>query len=370
MKLEGVKVLDLSLFLPGPMLTLMMADHGADVIKIEPPGEGEPTRHIGYAKNGASVWFRNTHRGKRAVQLDMKSAEGLAFFMRLAAEADVIVEAFRPGVADRLGVGYQAVRAINPGVVYCAVSAFGQDGPYRDRPAHDVSVQALAGVVSLNEGQDGKPAMPHMPVADALSSLTALSGVLMALLRRQTTGEGDYLDVSMYDSTLAWTPNVTGKVFATGEANSPKDERSWGGAAMYNLYECADGQWITLGGSELKFARNLLTALERPDLIAVAAEAPGPKQAPLRDFLAATFKQKPRAEWEIWFAGLDVCFAPVRTLKEAFDDPATEARGMMARDAEGSEIVGTPIRFLREPAQIDPSLPAAGGAADASAGWR
>ena len=128
MKLEGVKVLDLSLFLPGPMLTLMMADHGADVIKIEPPGEGEPTRHIGYVKNGASVWFRNTHRGKRSLGLNLKTPEGLAAFHALAAEADVIVEAFRPGVADRLGVGYDAVRAYNPGVVYCAISAFGQDG--------------------------------------------------------------------------------------------------------------------------------------------------------------------------------------------------------------------------------------------------
>lgn len=357
MKLEGVKVLDLSLFLPGPMLTLMMADHGADVIKIEPPGGGEPTRHVGYVKNGASVWFRNTHRGKRSVDLNLKTPDGLAAFHALAAEADVIVEAFRPGVADRLGVGYDAVRAYNPGVVYCAISAFGQDGAYRDLPAHDVAVQALAGVVSLNEGQDGKPAMPHMPVADAFSSLAALSGVLMALLRRTTTGQGDYLDVSMYDSTLAWTPNVTGRIFATGQAHNPKDERSWGGAAFYNLYECGDGRWVVLGGSELKFARNLLTALDRPDLIAVAALPPGPEQEPLRAFLRQTFATRTQAEWVDWFKGRDVCFAPVRTLKEAFDDPATAARDMIALDEDGSEVVGTPLRFRNEPAQINPRLP-------------
>ncbi|MBX3478467.1 MAG: CoA transferase [Brevundimonas sp.] len=369
MKLEGVRVLDLSLFLPGPMLTLMMADHGADVIKIEPPGEGEPTRHIGYVKNGASVWFRNTHRGKRSVSLNLKTPEGLADFHALAAQADVIVEAFRPGVADRLGVGYDAVRAYNPGVVYCAVSAFGQSGAYRDLPAHDVAVQALAGVVSLNQGQDGKPTMPHMPVADALSSLTALSGVLMALLRRQTTGQGDYLDVSMYDATLAWTPNVTGRIFATGQAHEPKAERSWGGAAFYNLYECADGQWIVLGGSELKFARNLLTALDWPDLIDIAARPPGPEQEPLRAFLRETFRGRTRAEWEDWFQGRDICFAPVRTLKDAFDDPATTARGMLARDAEGNEVVGTPILFREEPARIDPALPPPPVPA-AKAGWR
>ena len=357
MKLSGVKVLDLSLFLPGPMLTLMMADHGAEVIKIEPRGEGEPTRHIGYRKAGESVWFRNTHRGKKSVQLDLKNADDKALFFALAAEADVMVEAFRPGVVDRLGVGYEAIKAVNPGVVYCSVTAFGQTGPYRDRPAHDVAVEALAGVVSLNEGQDGRPAMPHMPVADALASLTALSGVLMALYRRQQTGRGDYLDVAMFDSVLAWTPNVTGRVFATGEAHVPKQERSWGGNAMYNLYRTADGQWITLGGAEIKFARNLLEGLGRPDLLPYAERPPGPEQEPLREFLREAFATRTRAEWEAWFEGRDVCFAPVRTLKEAFEDPALEARAMLALDDEGAEVVGTPLLFREEPAVLNPRVP-------------
>jgi len=357
MKLAGVKVLDLSLFLPGPMLTLMMADHGADVIKIEPVGEGEPTRHIGFEKGGSTVWFRNTHRGKRSIQLDLKSAEGQAVFWALAREADVLVEAFRPGVVDRLGVGYEAVAAINPRVVYCAISAFGQTGPYRDRPAHDLAVEALAGLVSLNEGQDGQPAMPGLMAADALASLTALSGVLMALYRRETTGRGDYLDVAMLDSLMAWTPNATGKPFATGQANVPKAERSWGGAAMFNLYQCADGDWIVLGGSEVKFAANLLTALERPDLIDLARLPPGPGQEPLRAFFRETFARRPRADWETWFEGRDICFAPVRSLKDAFADPALAARGMLSRDAAGNEVVGTPILFRDEPARIDPSLP-------------
>ncbi len=357
MKLQGVKVLDLSLFLPGPMLTLMMADHGAEVVKVEPAGEGEPTRHVGYRKNGESVWFRNTHRGKRSIQLNLKDPADHAVFMSLAAEADVVVEAFRPGVAKRLGVDYDAVRAVNPGVVYCAISAFGQDGPYRDRPAHDVAVQALAGVVSLNEGQEGLPAMPAMPVADALASLTALSGVLMALLRKRETGQGDYLDVAMFDSVLAWTPNVTGRIFATGEAHVVKDERSWGGNAMYGLYRTADDRWLALGGAEVKFARNLLTPLGREDLIHYAELPPGPGQEPLRAFLREAFAERTLAEWEAWFADKDVCWATVRTLKAAFDDPALQARGMLARDTDGNEIVGTPIRFREEPAVIDPTVP-------------
>lgn len=372
MKLEGLKVLDLSLFLPGPMLTLMMADHGAEVIKVEPAGEGEPTRHIGYETHGESVWFRNTHRGKRSIQLNLKAEPDHALFMRLATEADVVVEAFRPGVVDRLGVGYAAVAAVNPRVVYASVSAFGQIGPNRDRPAHDLAVQALAGTVALTEGFDGHPAPPGLPAADALASLTALSGVLMALLRRETTGRGDYLDVAMFDSTLAWTPNVSGRVFATGEAHRPKEERSFGGAALYGLYACADGRWIALGGSEPKFARNLLEALGRPDLLPLATQPPGAAQEPVRAFLREAFLARSQAEWTAWFAGRDIGFAPVRTLKEALDDPALRARGLLDHDAEGRPVVGTPLLFREEPAIIDSRAPAldADRAEIEAGGWR
>ncbi len=361
MKLDGVKVIDLSLFLPGPMLTLMMADHGADVIKIEPRGEGEPTRDIGYKKNGVSVWFRNTHRGKKCFQLDLKAPEGKAIFFELVKDADVVIEAFRPGVVTRLGVDYDAVRAVNEKVVYASLSAFGQQGAYARKPAHDLAVQALAGVIALNEGQDGEPAMPHMPVADALASLTGLSGVLMALLKARETGEGDYLDIAMLDSVLAWTPNVTGRLFATGEPHVPKNERSWGGNAMYNLYVCADGEWIALGGAEPKFAKNLLELLGRMDLFECATLEPGPGQEPLRTFLRETFKTKPRAAWIEWFADKDVAFTPVLNLKEAFDDPNTVSRRMISYDAEGNEIVGTPIKFQNDPAVIDYAVSERGG---------
>ena len=365
MKLEGVRVLDLSLFLPGPMMTLMMADHGASVIKVEPIGEGEPTRAIGYRKQGESVWFRNTHRGKKCLPLNLKAEEGRAVFRRLVREADVVVEAFRPGVAARLGVDYEAVRALKPAIVYCSISAYGQDGPLAGAPAHDLAVQAQAGVVALNEGQDGAPAMPHMPVADALASLSALSGVLMALLRARETGQGDYLDVAMLDSVLAWTPNVTGRIFATGEPHVPKEERSWGGNAMYNLYACSDGLWIALGGAETKFARNLLAALGRLDLLEYATLPPGPGQEPLRAFLRETFATRPRAHWLEFLAAHDVAYAPVLNLKEAFDHPQAAARGMITRDAEDRETVGTPLKFTAEPAAIRDAVPAYGADTDA-----
>ena len=192
MKLEGVKVLDLSMFLPGPHLTMMMADHGANVIRVEPP-EGEPTRHIGARQGDSSVWFANTHRHKRSVVINLKQPSGVQALLRLAAAADVVIEAFRPGVVDRLGVGPAAVRALNPRVVYCSISAFGQSGPLARRVAHDLSVQAETGVVGLTRGADGQPTLPGLAAADMAASLMALSGILMALLRREKTGPQIFL---------------------------------------------------------------------------------------------------------------------------------------------------------------------------------
>jgi len=232
MKLEGVKVLDLSMFLPGPHLTMMMADHGAEVIRVEPP-TGEPTRTIGAKQHGQNVWFANTHRSKQSVVLDLKQPQAVEAFLRLADAADVVIEAFRPGVADRLGVGAAAVRARNPRVVYCSISAFGQTGPLSRRVAHDLSVQAEAGVVSLTRGSDGQPAIPGMPASDMAASLMALSGVLMALLRREKTGQGDFIDIAMHDSLVSWMVNNISPVFAEGRELDTTTERSIGGAALY-----------------------------------------------------------------------------------------------------------------------------------------
>ena len=193
MKLDGLRVLDLSAFLPGPHMTMMMADHGADVIMVEPAnGTGEPTREVGYRDaEGISVWFRNIARGKRSLKINLKDPDGQRFFLDLARRADVLVEAFRPGVVERLGIGYPRLAAENPGLIYCSISAFGQDGPLRDKPAHDLTVQALAGFAALNLGlEDGKPAAPNLPAADALASLMAFSAILMALYRRAGTGSG------------------------------------------------------------------------------------------------------------------------------------------------------------------------------------
>ncbi|MCD6041701.1 MAG: fldA 1 [Burkholderiales bacterium] len=349
MKLEGLRVIDLSLFLPGPYLTLMLADHGAEVIKVEPPGEGEPTRHLGPRDGGESVYFRNLNRGKKSVVVDLKNPQDREALLRLCDTADVFVESFRPGVVDRLGVGYAQVSARNPGIVYCSISAFGQQGPLRERPAHDLAVEALSGVLSVTLGNDLKPAIPGLPLADLLASLHGLSGVLMALLRREKTGKGDYLDIAMHDSMLAGMPNILGPTLAENRQPDPRHERSTGGSAFYRLYETADGRHLALGGQEPKFVKSLLGALGRLDL-APLCETPGPHQKPVMEFLEGHFKSKTLKESLAFLAPLDVCYAPVNTLPEGLEAAADK----LLKDEKGRRHLAPPIRFRDEPAR--PSL--------------
>ena len=351
-------------------MTMMMADHGADVIMVEPAnGTGEPTRAIGQkTEEGVSVWFRNIARGKRSLRLNLKDPRGQSLFHALAKETDVVVEAFRPRVVRRLGVDYETLREINPRLVYCSISAFGQTSSLAQKPSHDTGVQALTGLIDLNRGlTDDKPSMPAVPFADAAASLMALSAILMALYRRETTGQGDYIDMAMYDAAIAWTPNVTGPVFADDAHPSPKDMRSFGGSALTNLYETADGQFLAFTGPELKFATNLLTALERPDLIEIAKLEPGRAQAPLREFLAETFRGQPLSYWQTFLEPIDCGWSWVRTLKDAFDDPFTAERGMVVTAPDGHRHIGPPIKFENEPPQPRTTVPALGADSDAIA---
>lgn len=351
MKLEGIRVIDLSLFLPGPLATQFMADHGAEVIKVESLHEGEPNREIGAKRDGMSVYFSNTHRGKKSLALNLKDPAGVEVLMQLAEQSDVMVEAFRPGVVDRLGVGYAQVSKRVPGIVYASIAAFGQSGPYRDLASHDLATEAMTGVLSLNRGSDGRPAMPAIANADMLSAMMTLSGVLMALLRRKETGRGDYLDMSMSDALLACLPNMMGVAMTERRQPVLSDERTLGGNALYNIYETRDGQFVVLAGQEIKFIRNLLEPLGRPDLVPLCALPPGRGQDPVRAFLKETFLTRTKAEWIEWFKGRDVAFAPMRTLPEVLEDPHFKARGMVLQDARGWDHLGVPIRFSDEPAE-------------------
>jgi crotonobetainyl-CoA:carnitine CoA-transferase CaiB-like acyl-CoA transferase len=355
MKLEGIRVLDLSRFLPGPYMGLLMADHGAEVIKIE-SFVGEPTRHLGPLIKGHSAYFRNTQRGKSSLRLNLKDAQGVEIFMRLAEESDVIIDSFRPGVVDRLGIGYEAVKARNAGIIYCSLSAFGQSGSLAQRPSHDLGGQALTGTLSLMQGEGREPALPASPTADVALGSLALVGIMMALYRREKTGTGDFLDMAMTDSLMSWNPHIVSNVLAENRAPELERERLYGGAAFYNVYATADARHIVLSGAEMNFVENLLTALERPDLIAVGRLPWGPDQAPLKAFLRDTFATRTMQEWDAWLADKGVCYAPVFDLHEAWEQPYLRERGIVETGADGVERLGTPVRFRHEPGQASDKL--------------
>ena len=360
MKLEGIRVLDLSLFLPGPTLTQMMADHGAEIIKLEPAGAGEPNRKIGQMRDGVSVYFANTHRGKKSLQINLKNEVGHELVLKLAETVDVVVEAFRPGVAKRLGVSYDDLRKVNPALVYISLSAFGQDGPYVGKPAHDLATEAYAGALSVNLGADGKPAMPAIPTGDMLASTIGLSAVLMALLRKKDTGEGDFIDLAMMDSIIACMPNSMGRAFAEKASPVVRDERIWGGYAMYNIYQTKDDRYVVLGASEIHFAKNVLTKFGREDLLHLCEPPPGENQEPVRAFFREKFREQEQAYWVAWFEDVDAAIAPVNNLREGLDDPQIRHRNMIIEDDSGHEHIGIPIKFQNEPGAVTFAAPMLG----------
>ena len=349
-KLEGIKVVDLSQFLPGPMLTVMMADQGADVIKVE-PAAGDPVRQMAPFEAGQSVWFANLNRGKRSVSLDLKSAAGRARLWELLVDADVMVEGFRPGVMQRLGFDYDAVSARCPRVVYCSISAFGQEGALARHPAHDMAVQALTGFLSVNDGPDGTPVVPAVPAADMAAGLTGLSAVLMALIGRERSGTGDHIDCAMLDAMMPWCAHIAGDAIAGGASPRSARQRSLGGAAFYNVYRTRDGRHVVLGGREEKFARNLLTALDMPERVHEALREAGEQDALIAD-LRALFATRTRDEWLEWFADRDVAFAPVLDFREALDSAHVAARGLWVEvaDVQGAErhMIAPAIRFASQ----------------------
>ena len=365
MKLDGVTVLDLSLFLPGPAATQLMADHGARVIKVENPAAPEPTRSADafpWQQGGETVMFRNTQRGKESIALDLKSTAGKKALLALARKVDVVVEAFRPGVAQRLGIDYESLSGENPGLVYCSISAFGQTGPWKDRPAHDTATVAAAGILDVTRSPEGSsgPAIIGVPISDMLSSYLALSGILMALYRRQLTGSGDFVDISMFESVLAASPNILGPVFGGDQAPDRMKERTHGGHAMLNIYETADGQYLALGGGEHKFVEALFEGLGRPDLVKNVVGPAGDSHKPTIAFLRDTFRSKTRRDWERWFEGRDICWSPVVSLWEAWQSEHVRERGMRFQDSDGNDHIGSAIKFSSEAAEITTRLPSVG----------
>jgi crotonobetainyl-CoA:carnitine CoA-transferase CaiB-like acyl-CoA transferase len=354
--LAGVRVLDLTRLLPGAFCTQLLGDLGADVIKIEQPGKGDYNRSFEPIHRKESGSFLLLNRNKRSLTLNLKSEEGRDIFLKLLADADVVVEGFRPGVMDRLKLNYDVLREHNPKVVMCAISGFGQTGPLREASGHDLNYVALTGALQLFAEKGRAPIVPGLSIADiGGGSLMAVYGILAALHARARSGEGQYVDVSMMDGLVSWLTYHAAD-FLFGGIEPRGGERNFIGAApCYNIYCCKDGKYLSLGIIEPQFWDGFCKLIARHDLL----EHQWPQgDAADRQFaeLAALFMTRPRDEWAALFVASDVPAAPVNSMQEAFAHPQMQAREMLQQidhPVEGRiPQLGFPVKFSATPARM------------------
>lgn len=334
--LAGVKVLDFSTLLPGPLCSLLLAEAGAEVVKIEKPSGGDEMRSYVPRHGTDSVNFALLNRGKKSIALDLKSAEGRAAALQLARESDVVIEQFRPGVMARLGLGYDDLRALNPRIVYCSISGYGQSGPLASRAAHDLNYVAESGMLALTAGADGAPVLPPALIADVGGgTYPAVMNILLALMQRDRTGTGCHLDVAMADNLFTFMYWGLGNGWAAGEWPRAGDALVSGGTARYNIYRTADGKFLAAAPLEQKFWENFLRVIEAPHLLAERADSGDTIQA-----VAAVIAQRSALEWEQRFSGVDACVSIVKTLREAVEHPHFAERRLFARRiSQGHESI-------------------------------
>lgn len=330
--LDGFRVLDLTRFLSGPYCTMVLAELGADVIKVEQPVTGDDSRRLAPKVEGESYPFAMPNRSKRSISLDLKTDRGRELFLRLAADVDLVIENFRPGVMRRLGIDYAAVQAVRPDVIYCSISGFGQTGPYRDRPGFDIMAQGAIGLMRMTGEPGGRPAKVGIAINDIAAGATAIYSVLAAQLQRAHTGEGQYLDISLVDAGLAWTVWESGAWFGAGElpaATGTRHRRS----TPYQAYRTADG-YVTIGANNDRLWSRLVTdVLDRPEWLTEARFATLPDRMANIDELEVEIERiTTTSTTEVWIKRLDragVPGGPVLTYAEALDDPHVLERGMV-----------------------------------------
>jgi crotonobetainyl-CoA:carnitine CoA-transferase CaiB-like acyl-CoA transferase len=326
--LSGIRVLDLSRLLPGPYCSMMLGDLGAEVIKVEEPKLGDPTRHGKPRVGRHSAAFLQVNRNKKSIALDLKDPKGHDAFLKLAEHADVILEQFRPDVVDRLGIGYSVVSELNPRLVYCSLSGFGQSGPHRLRSGHDINYLALSGVLGLTTDEHGKPVIPGVQVADLAGGMMAAFGILAALLARERTGRGQLVDVSMFDVMMSMLPVPASLEFAGTTIGVGGKYALSGAYPFYNVYETADGKYMSLGALEPKFWAGFCSKAGREDLIARQFDN-GKSREDLFSEVRAIFKLRTQSEWVEIMREADACCEPVLSMAEAFLHAQTRAREMV-----------------------------------------
>jgi crotonobetainyl-CoA:carnitine CoA-transferase CaiB-like acyl-CoA transferase len=351
--LVQMRVLDLSRLLPGPYCSRILADFGAEVIKVERPDGGDWLRLVPPLEDGESLLFRALNRGKKSLTLNLKTDEGKTILRQLVETADALLESFRPGVMERLGLGYEQLAQINPRLIYCSLTGYGPDGPYRERAGHDLNYIGLAGLLDQTGPRDGPPRIPGVPIADLAGALWVALGILFALVARERTGQGQRVDGSLLGGALACMPLTLARHWG-GQCVGRGATDLTGGVVCYNVYETRDGRYVTLAALELQFWKAFCQAIGQEDLTGQQF-APAVPGNPTYETLCALFRSRTRQEWKGVLSEVDACCEPVYTVAEALASVPLQALGMVDR-----ENLLPPVRLSAHPAQSADSAPALG----------
>ncbi len=356
--LDDVTVLDLTRLQPGNYATMLLADLGADVVKVEEPGKGDYARWMGPMVGTSSAMHQVMNRNKRSVTLNLKTGAAYEIFLKLVATADIVIESFRPGVMDRLGLGYERLKKAKPDLIYAAITGFGQDGPYRVHVGHDINYIAIAGLLGTTGEPGGPPVLPSVQVADLSGAMMAVVGVLAALHRRAVTGGGEFVDVAMMDAAVSWLAlHLAGWFAGDGQLDRGAGFLN-GGYPFYRVYRCADDRYLSVGAIEPQFWEALCNAIGLGEL---AAEqfAQEPRRSEIHRILEVRFESKTRDEWMLAFAGIDACVAPVNDFEEMASDPQVAAREMIL-DGKALKQMGIPLKFAANPGSVRRPAPELG----------
>jgi len=353
--LSSLKVLDFSGLLPGPFGTMLLADMGADVLRVESPSRPDMVRILPPHDAGVSASHAFLNRSKRGIAVDLKKPEGVELIKKLVADYDIVVEQFRPGVMDRLGVGYEALKAINPKLIYCAITGYGQTGPYKDRAGHDMNYLAIAGVLGYNGRKASGPAPVSVQIADvAGGSCHAVMGILAAVIHRMQTGEGQLVDISMTDAAFTLHA-LTAPPALVANIQPEREGTQLNGGSFYDCYETRDGRHFSVGGLEPQFFMQFCSAIGRPELAPQGMVMGNPEVvAALKAEIAGEMKKKTYAEWEQVFIAIDSCTEPVLSFAEACEHPQIKARNLIVDvprpDGTKQKQLGSAIKFSKTPA--------------------
>ncbi|WP_439888028.1 CaiB/BaiF CoA transferase family protein [Pseudomonas sp. MBLB4123] len=347
--LSSLKILDFSTLLPGPFASLLLADLGAEVLRVESPSRMDLVRLLPPHDGGVSASHAYLNRNKRSIALDLKRAEAVALVKQLVSEYDIVLEQFRPGVMDKLGVGYEALKAVNPRLIYVSITGYGQSGPYKDRAGHDINYLALSGIASYTGRRDSGPLPLGVQLADiAGGSLHGVVGLLAAVVQRQVTGQGQQVDVSMTDCAFS-LHGMAGAGYLAAGIEPGMERQVLNGGSFYDYYRTRDGRWLSVGSLEPQFMQQFCAAIGRPELAGRGLSNDPAEQQALKREIAIEIEKRDLAEWNRLFAELDACVEPVLSLREALAHPQLDARGLVAEvpreGAPAQRQIACPLKF-------------------------